>query len=142
MPASLDHVTVVTDDFEASRSVYEPVLAAIGLRASVEYSDPEADSEDTGEVAATGFGPPDGRPLLWLVAGPAASTGGHLALSAPDRSAVRAAHQAAIGAGARVVQPPREWEDAQLHYYGAQFADPAGNVIEVLYRAAAPQPGP
>lgn len=138
MPASLDHVTVVTDDFEASRSVYEPVLAAIGLRASVEYSDPEADSDDTGEVAAAGFGPPDGRPLLWLVAGPAPSTGGHLALCAADRSAVQAAHRAAVAAGARVVQPPRDWEDAQLRYYGAQFADPAGNLIEVLYRAAIP----
>ncbi len=135
MPASLDHVTVVTDDFEASRSVYEPVLAAIGLRASVEYSDPEGDSDDTGEVAAAGFGPPDGRPLLWLVAGLAPSTGGHLALRVLDRSAVQAAHQAAIAAGARVVQPPRDWEDAQLRYYGAQFADPAGNLIEVLYRA-------
>ncbi|MFL6162410.1 MAG: VOC family protein [Jatrophihabitantaceae bacterium] len=134
MPASLDHVTVVTDDFEASRSVYEPVLAAIGLRASVEYSDPEADSGDTGEVAAAGFGPPDGRPVLWLVAGPVPTTGAHLALGAGDRPAVRAAHRAAVGAGARVVQPPRDWEDAQLRYYGTQLADPAGNLIEVVYR--------
>jgi len=134
MPASLDHVTVVTDDFEASRSVYEPVLAAVGLRALMEYSDPEADSDDTGEVAATGFGPPDGRPLLWLVAGIAPTTGSHLALGAADRAMVRAAYQAAVAAGARVVQQPRDWEDAQLRYYGAQFADLAGNLIEVLYR--------
>jgi catechol 2,3-dioxygenase-like lactoylglutathione lyase family enzyme len=134
MPTSLDHVTVVTDDFEASRSVYESVLAAIGLRASVEYTDPEADSDDTGEVAAAGFGPPDGRPQLWLVAGQQPTTGGHLAFAVADRDAVRAAHQAAVGAGVRVVQPPRDWEDAQLRYYGAQFADPAGNLIEVLYR--------
>ena len=134
MPASLDHVTVVTDDFEASRSVYEPVLAAIGLRASVEYTDPEADSDDTGEVAAAGFGPPDGRPELWLVAGQSPTTGSHLAFAATDRDGVRAAHQAAVAAGAPVVQPPRDWEEAQLQYYGAQFRDPAGNLIEVLYR--------
>jgi catechol 2,3-dioxygenase-like lactoylglutathione lyase family enzyme len=134
MPSSLDHVTVVTDDFTASRSVYEPVLAAIGLRPSVEYSDPEADSDDTGEVAAAGYGPPDGRPVLWLVAGRVPTTGAHLALGAADRSEVRASHQAAVQAGARVVQPPRDWEDAQLRYYGAQFADPAGNLIEVLFR--------
>lgn len=140
MPASLDHVTVVTDDFEASRSVYEPVLAAIGLRASVEYTDPEADTEDTGEVAAAGFGPPDGRPMLWLVAGRPATTGGHLALAAADRDEVRAAHRAGVGAGARVVQPPREWEDTQLHYYGTQLADPAGNLIEVLCRSAEVRP--
>jgi catechol 2,3-dioxygenase-like lactoylglutathione lyase family enzyme len=134
MPASLDHVTVVTDDFATSRSVYEPVLAAIGLRPSVEYSDPEADTDDTGEVAAAGFGPPDGRPVLWLVAGRAPTTGGHLAFGAADRPAVRAAYRAAVEAGARVVQPPRDWEDAQLRYFGAQFADPAGNLIEVLFR--------
>lgn len=134
MPASLDHVTVVTDDFEASRSVYEPVLAAIGLSARVEYTDPEADSDDTGEVAAAGFGPADGRLLFWLVAGQRSTTGGHLAFAATDRDAVRAAHRAAAGAGARVIQPPRDWEDAQLRYFGTQLADPAGNVIEVLYR--------
>jgi catechol 2,3-dioxygenase-like lactoylglutathione lyase family enzyme len=134
MPASLDHVTIVSDHFEASRSVYEPVLAAIGLQASTEYSDPEADSDDTGEVAAVGFGPPEGRAVLWLVAGAAPTTGAHLALSAADREVVRAAHRAAVAAGARVVQPPRDWEDAQLRYYGAQFADPAGNLIEVLCR--------
>lgn len=134
MPAFLDHVTIVTDDFEASRSVYEPLLAAIGLQPSVEYEDPEADADDSGEVAAIGFGLADARPQLWLVAGLVGSTGAHVAFAVPDRAAVRAAHLAATGAGAEVVQPPREWEESQLSYYGAQFADPAGNLIEVLYR--------
>jgi catechol 2,3-dioxygenase-like lactoylglutathione lyase family enzyme len=133
MPARLDHVTVVTDHFEASRSVYEPVLAAVGLLASVEYTDPEAEEADPGEVAAAGFGPPDSAPLLWLVAGLVPTTGAHVALAASDRAAVQAAHRAALAAGARVVQPPRAWEEAQLHYYGAQFADPAGNLIEVVH---------
>ena len=53
------------------------------------------------------------------------------------RAAVRAAHVAATAAGAEIIQPPRDWEEAQLDYYGAQFSDPAGNLIEVLYR----QPG-
>jgi len=137
MPATLDHVTIVTEDFAASRAVYEPVLAALGLRPTVEYTDPEADSDDPGEVAAVGYGRPDGRPELWLVAGLAPTTGAHLALAAPDRAGVRAAHDSATAAGVRVVQPPRSWEEAQLHYYGTQFADPAGNVLEVLYRQPA-----
>ncbi|HTZ45764.1 MAG TPA: VOC family protein [Jatrophihabitans sp.] len=134
MPAILDHVTVVTEDFAASRAVYEPVLAALGLLPTVEYSDPEADPDDPGEVAAVGYGTPDGRPELWLVAGLTPTTGAHLALAAPDRAVVRAAYESATAAGVRVVQPPRAWEDAQLHYYGTQFADPAGNLVEVLFR--------
>jgi len=134
MPASLDHVTIVTDDFEASRSVYEPLLIALGLQSSVEYSDPEAETDDPGEVAAIGFGAPGARPQLWLVAGLVGTTGSHLAFRVDDRETVRAAQVAATEAGAEVIQPAREWEEAQLDYYGAQFADPAGNVIEVVYR--------
>ncbi len=134
MPASLDHVTISTDDFEASRSVYEPLLIAIGLQSSVEFSDPEFEEDDPGEVAAIGFGEPDARPQLWLVAALVGTTGSHVAFTVGSRELVRAAHIAAAEAGAEVIQPPREWEEAQLDYYGAQFADPAGNVIEVLYR--------
>ncbi len=132
---TLDHITVVADDFEASRSVYEPVLAAIGLRPHVEYSDPEGEDGDPGEVGAVGYAGADGRALLWLVAGPAGTRGAHLSLAVGDRDTVRAAHQAGLACGARIVQPPRAWEDAQLHYYGAQLADPAGNIVEVLFRA-------
>ncbi|MDQ2836046.1 MAG: VOC family protein [Actinomycetota bacterium] len=137
MPVSttLDHVTIVTDDFEASRPVYDAVLAALGMTVSVDYIDPEGDDEDTGTVAAIGYGLPGMAPLLWLVAGLSRTSGAHLAVAVTDRSAVLAAHQAALAAGARVVQPPRDWEQARLGYFGAQFADPAGNLIEVLFRA-------
>lgn len=133
MPATLDHVTIVSDDFEASRPVYDAVLASLGLSASVDYADPEEDSDDTGTVAAIGYGPPGAEPLMWLVAGPIATSGAHLALAA-SRPQVLAAHQAARAAGVRVVQPPRDWEARQLGYFGAQFADPAGNLIEVVCR--------
>jgi len=134
MPATLDHVTISTDDFEASRSVYEPLLIAIGLQSSVEYSDPEFEEDDPGEVAAIGFGGLDQRPVLWLVAALVGTIGAHVAFTVDSRETVRAAHVAATEAGAEVIQPPREWEESQLDYYGAQFADPAGNVIEVVYR--------
>src|SRR5438034_1357049 len=63
MPASttLDHITIVSDDFEASRPVYDAVLGALGLAPRLDYEDPEADSDDTGTVAAIGYGHP-----LWL----------------------------------------------------------------------------
>jgi len=132
--ASLDHVTVVTDDFEASRKVYDPVLSAIGLFASVEYQDPEVEDGDPGTVAAAGYGLPDRPPVLWLVAGPRPTTGAHVALVVAGRDGVLAAHAAAAAAGVQVIQSPRDWEQAQLNYFGAQFADRAGNVIEVTCR--------
>ena len=136
MPAAtaLDHVTVVSDDFAASRSVYEAVLGAIALTPLTEFTDPEGDDDDTGTVAAVGFAGADGRAVLWLVAGPAATTGAHLALRTGDRAGVEAAYRAGLAAGARGVQAPRVWEAAHLDYYGAQLADPSGNIIEVLYR--------
>ncbi|MEO6703318.1 MAG: VOC family protein [Jatrophihabitantaceae bacterium] len=140
MPAgtTLDHVTIVTDDFEASRAVYGPLLAAIGFTASVEYTDPEAEPDDPGTVAAIGYGWPDHRPALWLVAGVRPTSGAHCALAVTDRSSVLAAHRAAVAEGVPVRQPPRTWEQDQLHYFGAQFLDPAGNLIEVLH--GQPQP--
>ena len=71
MPVSttLDHVTIVADDFEASRAVYDALLGCLGLVPSVEYEDPEGDEDDTGTVAAVGYSDAAGRLLLWLVAG-------------------------------------------------------------------------
>jgi catechol 2,3-dioxygenase-like lactoylglutathione lyase family enzyme len=133
MPASttLDHITIVTDDFEASRPVYDAVLGALGLAPKLDYEDPEGDEDDTGTVAALGYGEPL---LLWLVAGLTATAEAHVAFSVTDRTLVETAHQAAVQVGARVVQPPRDWESAQLNYYGTQLADPAGNIIEVMFR--------
>jgi catechol 2,3-dioxygenase-like lactoylglutathione lyase family enzyme len=135
MPASatLDHVTVVTDDFEASRAVYDALLAPLGLTATVDHIDPEGDEDDSGTVAALGYAPPGGRPVLWLVAGQVPTTGGHIAFGVDERAAVRQVTAAAAAAGVRTVQAPRDWEAEQLSYYGAQFADPAGNLIEVLH---------
>ena len=131
----LDHVTIVTDDFEASRALYDPLLAVLGLAASVEFEDPESDEDDTGTVAAIGYGAGD-RMLLWLVAGPTATSGAHLAFAVATPELVRGAHAAAQRAGARIVQEPRDWESSQLNYYGTQIADPGGNLVEIVLRPA------
>jgi catechol 2,3-dioxygenase-like lactoylglutathione lyase family enzyme len=131
---ALDHVTVVADDFEASRTVYAAVLRAAALVAHTEYVDPEGEDGDPGTVAAVGFGPPGGAPVLWLVAGPVPTTGAHLAVAVADEPQVDAAYTAGLAAGARAVQAPREWEARYQGYYGAQLADASGNVIEVLRR--------
>lgn len=134
MPVStnLDHVTIVAKDFEASRAVYEALLGCLGLAPTVEYEDPEGDEDDTGTVAAVGYGPDGGRPVLWLVAGQVATTGMHVALAVTEPALVQAAHAAARDAGIPVLQAPRDWEADQLHYYGTQVTDPAGNRVEIL----------
>lgn len=131
---TLDHVTIVTDDFKASRPVYDAVLGALGLSSTVDYEDPEGEADDPDTVAALGYAHPDERPILWLAAGLQPTVGAHVALAVPDRELVTAAHRAGVAAGARVVQAPRDWESVQLGYFGVQFADPAGNVVEIVLR--------
>jgi catechol 2,3-dioxygenase-like lactoylglutathione lyase family enzyme len=130
--ANLDHVTIVADNFEASRAVYDALLGCLGLDPSVDYQDPEGEDGDTDTVAAVGYSDASGRLLLWLVAGRVPTTGAHLALAVTDPAMVQAAHATACDAGIPVVQPPRSWESDQLHYYGLQVSDPAGNRVEVL----------
>jgi len=135
--ATLDHVTIVTEDFGASRAVYDALLGCLGLAATADFEDPEGDADDPGAVAAVGYGDTAGRLLLWLVAGPTATTGAHLALAVTEPGLVRTAHETACAAGIPVVQAPRSWEADQLRYYGTQLSDPAGNLIEVLLRQPA-----
>lgn len=150
---TLDHVTIITDDFEASRSVYDAVFASLGLAATVDYEDPEGEDADPDTVAAVGYADTaaastmadsaadtaaatsiDARPILLLVAGAHPTTGAHVAIGVATAEEVDAAYLAARTAAARIVQPPRAWEARQLSYYGLQFADPAGNVIEIVLR--------
>ncbi|HEX8303538.1 MAG TPA: VOC family protein [Jatrophihabitans sp.] len=136
MPVSttLDHVTIVAEDFQASRAVYDALLGCLGLAPTVDFEDPEGDSDDTNAVAAVGYSDAAGRLLLWLVAGTAATTGAHLALAVTEPALVRAVHATAREAGIPVVQAPRDWESDRLQYYGTQLSDPAGNRVEVLLR--------
>ncbi|HEX8095598.1 VOC family protein [Jatrophihabitans sp.] len=134
MSATLDHVTIVAEDFEASRAVYDALLGCLGVVPGVEYEDPEGDEDDTGTVAAVGYSDAAGRLLLWLVAGRAGTTGAHLALAVTEPALIQAVHATARDAGIPVVQAPRDWESNQLHYYGTQLSDPAGNRVEVLLR--------
>jgi catechol 2,3-dioxygenase-like lactoylglutathione lyase family enzyme len=132
--ATLDHVTIVAEDFQASRAVYDALLGCLGVVPAVEYEDPEGDEDDTGTVAAVGYSDDAGRLLLWLVAGRTPTTGAHLALAVTEPALVQRVHAAACEAGVPVVQAPRDWESDQLHYYGTQLSDPAGNRVEVLLR--------
>ena len=86
--------------------------------------------------AVIGFGTA-GQPEFWI--GPQTSGEGfresHVAFAAPDRSAVRAFFEAAVGIGAEVLHEPRLWPEYHASYYGAFVRDPDGNNVEAVCHA-------
>ena len=85
---------------------------------------------------AIGFGVPP-MPDFWLSAATADAgfRESHIAFQAPDRAAVRAFFEAAVGAGAEVLHEPRVWPEYHQQYYGAFVRDPDGNNIEAVCHA-------
>ena len=59
----------------------------------------------------------------------------HIAFEAPDRRAVRAFFDAALGSGAEALHEPRLWPQYHADYYGAFVRDPDGNNVEAVCHA-------
>jgi catechol 2,3-dioxygenase-like lactoylglutathione lyase family enzyme len=120
----LDHVSIQCHDLAASASFYDTVLAAIGGKRILDF----------GETIGYGTDFPD----FWV--GRHATGEGfwesHIAFRAPDRAAVRAFFDAAVGAGAEVLHEPRVWPEYHEAYYGAFVRDPDGNNVEAVCHQA------
>ena len=116
----LDHISIQCRDLAASASFYDTVLATIGGKRIFDF----------GEAIGYGTDFPD----FWL--GRHATGEGfresHIAFRAPDRAAVRAFFDAAVGAGAEVLHEPRVWPEYHETYYGAFVRDPDGNNVEAV----------
>jgi catechol 2,3-dioxygenase-like lactoylglutathione lyase family enzyme len=116
----LDHLSIQCRDLAASASFYDTVLATIGGKRIFDF----------GEAIGYGTDFPD----FWL--GRHATGEGfresHIAFRAPDRAAVRAFFDAAVGAGAEVLHEPRVWPEYHETYYGAFVRDPDGNNVEAV----------
>jgi catechol 2,3-dioxygenase-like lactoylglutathione lyase family enzyme len=116
----IDHVSIQVADVRAAGAFYDAVLAPLGGKRILEY----------GEVIGYGVEFPD----FWL--GPVTSGGtareAHLAFKAPDRAAVRAFVEAAVGTGAEVLHEPRVWPEYHETYYGGFVRDPDGNNVEAV----------
>jgi catechol 2,3-dioxygenase-like lactoylglutathione lyase family enzyme len=123
----IDHVSLGTHHYAESVAFYSQVLAPLGL----------ALLRDTGAEAA--FGTPE-RWCFFLYPVPAGETvaarGAHVALGAPDRAAVAAAHERALAAKARDIFTPRTRPDISETYFGAMFHDLDGHRIEITTNAA------
>jgi catechol 2,3-dioxygenase-like lactoylglutathione lyase family enzyme len=121
----LDHLSIQCADVAASAAFYDAVLAPLGGRRVMDFGD------------VIGFGVPP-RPEFWL--GPLTTGDGfresHISFTAPDRAAVHAFFEAAVGAGAEVLHEPRVWAEYHPSYYGAFVRDPDGNNVEAVCHAA------
>jgi catechol 2,3-dioxygenase-like lactoylglutathione lyase family enzyme len=117
----IDHVSIQCVDTLAAAAFYDAVLEPLGGGRAMELD----------EVIGYGVG---GRPEFWI--GPNRSGAQplecHLAFTAPDRAAVRAFCDAAVGTGAVVLHKPRVWPEYHQHYYGAFVRDPDGNNVEAV----------
>jgi len=116
----IDHVSIQCADVATSSAFYDTVLAPLGGRRVMEF----------GDIIGYGTEFPD----FWL--GPHNTGEGfresHLAFQAPDRAAVQAFFDAAVGAGAEVLHEPRVWLEYHPTYFGAFVRDPDGNNVEAV----------
>ena len=122
----LDHIGLQAKDVEASLAFYLRTFGAIGMREVMRFP--------YGDSMAVGLSGPDGVPDFWL--GP--PTGDetrelHVAFGAPDRAAVDAVHEAAVGAEVEVLHAPREWPEYHPGYYAVFLRDPDGHNVEAVH---------
>ena len=123
----LDHLGIQCTDLPASAAFYEAVLAPLGATRLMDFG------------VAIGFGVPP-KPDFWI--GQLNSGDGfresHIAFVASDRATVRAFFDAAVAAGAEVLNEPRLWPEYHAEYYGAFVRDPDGNNVEAVCHTPEP----
>jgi catechol 2,3-dioxygenase-like lactoylglutathione lyase family enzyme len=123
----ISHVFLGIGDFAAAYRFHAAVMAALGH--AQRFCD---DSKPWAAWQPAGGGRPlfiIGRPFNGEPAEP--GNGPMVALLAPSRAAVDAAHAAALAHGGRCEGPPGLRPHYHPHYYGAYFRDPDGNKIGV-----------
>lgn len=127
----LDHVFISVSDINRSVAFYTAVLTPLGIVKRVDY-----DGKDgpPGHPDLKGFGV-NGRIFFWLREGVVEGRAAHVGFVAKNAAEVDAAYNAAIAAGATDNGAP----GARLHYdpryYAANFFDPDGYSIEIVYKS-------
>ncbi len=125
----LDHLVLTVSDLARSVAFYEAALRPLGVRTRVSYPGSTAAPR---HAPLEGFGDGDERYLLLRKGKPAAAAV-HLAFRAKSRKAVKAFHEAAVGAGGRDNGPPGVREQYFPDYYAAYVLDPDGYNVEAVF---------
>jgi catechol 2,3-dioxygenase-like lactoylglutathione lyase family enzyme len=119
----LDHLSLGVTDLARAMRFYDAAFAPLG------YARQLANERE----AAYG---PERAPTFWLYPVTAGESvvgaGTHIAIAAPDRRAVEAAHAAALAAGGTSVRAPAERPEISQSYFGAIVLDPDGHRLELV----------
>jgi catechol 2,3-dioxygenase-like lactoylglutathione lyase family enzyme len=122
------HVTIGTTDLVRATAFYDAVLAPLGIERRPGRHENWASWQRPGEVPVLWVGRPINKlPATW-------GNGWMIALTAPSRAAVDAAHAAALAAGGYDEGGPGLRASYAPDYYGAYVRDPDGNKLHFVRR--------
>ena len=131
----LDHVFLTVSDLPRQLAFYTAVLPVLGLTARHDYAGADG---PPGHPDLYGFGG-GGRMVFWLQPGISAGRAVHIGLIAASPDIVRAAHAAAIAAGAVDNPAGGGPPGARLHYdpryFAANVFDPEGTSLEFVHKS-------
>lgn len=127
----LDHIFLTVADMNRSIAFYEAVLPHLGITVRHDYDGKDGPE---GHPDLAGFGA-KGRVFFWLRQGTAAPGAVHVGFVADSEDQVRAAHQAALAAGATELHPPGPRLHYDPRYFAAQVTDPDGYSLEFVYKS-------
>jgi catechol 2,3-dioxygenase-like lactoylglutathione lyase family enzyme len=113
-----DHIGLRVKDLDKAARLYEAMLAPLGHVPGAR------------DATYAGFGPKD-RPALWLHLS-SEKAGSHVALKAPNRTAVDRFFEEGRKAGAKDNGKPGVRTDYGPKYYAAFLVDPDGNNVEAV----------
>ncbi|RZF65100.1 VOC family protein [Sphingomonas populi] len=123
----LHHVSLGTTDLARARVFYDPVMAELGLRRTLDVE--EAVGYGAGITVFSLNLPADGKP-------PTVGNGTHVAFEVEKRAAVDAFFRTALANGGDSGGAPGLRPEYDANYYAAFVLDPDGNKIEALTFAA------
>lgn len=133
----LDHVFISVSDIKRSLAFYTAALKPLGITNRIDY---DGKNGPPGHPDLKGFGV-DGRIFFWLREGTVEGRAAHVGFVAENAAEVDAAYAAAIAAGATDNGAPSARLYYDPRYYAANFLDPDGYSIEVVYKSwQHPQP--
>ncbi len=123
----LHHVSLGTGDLARARSFYDPVMAELGLRRTLDVE--EAVGYGAGITVFSLNLPANGKRAT-------VGNGTHVAFEVEKRAAVDAFFRTALANGGESDGAPGLRPEYDANYYAAFVIDPDGNKIEALTFAA------